>query len=68
MIKKSRKEVAMQMKKQSGATGEVLEKFEKVREIMGADALLDNLMQAMSSSEVDELLDYIIRMHSIELD
>jgi len=44
------------------------EAFDKLREQMGDTALLEELMQAMSSNEAMANFDHIARMNDIELE
>lgn len=41
--------------------------FETLKEYMGAEALLNELMQAMSARECAENLEFIARMHDISI-
>lgn len=42
---------------------ELYEKFEELKEIIGTDALLDELFQALSTDDAYENLEYIDRMN-----
>ena len=44
-----------------------MEKMEILRDILGAEELLDNLLQALSSQELEENAEFIARNWDIEL-
>lgn len=44
------------------------EKFEIMLDEMGAEALLDELVQAMGDRELGENMEFIARMNDVELD
>ena len=46
---------------------ELLEKMDKMIELMGAETVLEDLALAMSSDELQENLEYIDRMRETEL-
>lgn len=39
--------------------------YERMKELMGADQLLEEIIQSMSSSEMKESLEYIVRTHDL---
>jgi len=43
------------------------EKMEKLKELMGAEALLEEIIVSMSSDELKETLEWITRMYDIEM-
>ena len=43
------------------------EQMEYLRDIMGKDLLLHEIMKSMSDKELQETIDYIARNHDIEL-
>ena len=43
------------------------EKMEELKEIMGAEALLEEIIVSMSSDELKEMLEWITRMYDIEM-
>lgn len=43
------------------------EKMEKLKEIMGAEALLEEIIGSMSRDELKEMLEWITRMYNIEI-
>lgn len=43
------------------------ENFELLKKVLTPDKLLDELMQAMSAKECKENLEFIARMHDIEI-
>lgn len=46
---------------------ELLEKLDELKEIMGAEELLEELGKAMSDKELQENLEFIDRMHDTNL-
>ena len=44
---------------------ERIEKMDELKEIMGADLLLEELVRAMSEDEAKENFDFIKRMHGL---
>ena len=44
-----------------------MEKMEKLRNILGAEELLDSLLQALSTQDLEENAEYIGRNNDIEL-
>ena len=45
----------------------LFEKMDEMVELMGAEAVLEELARAMSSDELQENLEYIDRMHETDL-
>lgn len=45
---------------------ELYNKADELKEIMGAEELLDNLMKAMDSHELEEDLNYVARMNGLD--
>ena len=45
----------------------LIEKMDEMVELMGAEAVLEELARAMSSDELQENLEYIDRMHETDL-
>jgi len=44
-----------------------MEKMEKLRDMLGAEILLEELLRALSSQELEENVEYIARNNDIEL-
>lgn len=42
---------------------DLMEKADEIKEVLGADELLEALLKAMSSAELKDNLEYIDRMH-----
>jgi len=47
--------------------GGKMEKMEKLRDMLGAEILLEELLRALSSQELEENVEYIARNNDIEL-
>ena len=47
--------------------GELVIKAEKMRELMGDDMFISELLKAMDSKELEEDLEFIDRMHDLEV-
>lgn len=43
-----------------------LQKMEQLQDLLGAEALLEEVIQAFSSDELEEMVDWIARMHDID--
>ena len=43
------------------------EKMEELKELMGAEALLEEIIVAMSGDEIKEMVEWITRMYDIEI-
>ena len=43
------------------------EKMEELKDLMGAEALLEEIIVSMSSDELKETLEWITRMYDIEI-
>ena len=41
------------------------ERYEKLKDLMGEKSLLEEIVQGLSSDELKESLDYIVRMHDL---
>jgi hypothetical protein len=41
------------------------EKFEEIKELMGADSLLDEICRGLSKDELHDALEYVDRMHDL---
>ena len=41
------------------------ERYERLKELMGEKFLLEEIVQGLSSYELKESLDYIVRMHDL---
>ena len=44
------------------------EKFEKLIEVLGVETVLDDLLQALNSNELEENAEYIGRMRDVEFE
>ena len=44
------------------------EKMEELKNLMGAEALLEEIIVAMSGDEIKEMVEWIIRMNGIEIE
>ena len=43
------------------------EKMEELKELMGAEALLEEIIVSMSGDEIKEMVEWITRMYDIEM-
>jgi hypothetical protein len=41
------------------------ERYERLKDLMGEKSLLEEIVQGLSSDELKESLDYIVRMHDL---
>lgn len=53
------------MARRADVSNETWDKFERLRELMGDQMLLEELVRAMSSKEAQENFDFIIQMHDL---
>lgn len=44
------------------------EKYEQLKDLMGADELLHSFALAMSTDELEDYCDYVARMNDVEFD
>ena len=52
-------------KKEATVNEATFAKYDAVKEILGADGLLDELIRAMDDQEANENIDFIIQMHDL---
>ena len=46
----------------------VYDKAEKLKEVLGVGGLLNEMLQALSVEEFDDVADYIARMHDVDFE